>query len=102
MTEEVMVTLDITLKPEAAEGFARTGNAGLAAARAFPGFREVRIIRHKDDPCRFLFVQRWESEAAYDAYIAWRAERGEYQGLQAVATSVETHIWPQTVASACA
>jgi heme-degrading monooxygenase HmoA len=102
MTEEVMVTLDITLKPEAALGFARTGNAELAATREFPGFREVRIVRHKGDPCRFFFVQRWESEAAYDAYIAWRTERGEYQRLQAVATGVETNIWPQTVASACA
>jgi len=102
MAEEVTITLDITMKREAADSFARTGNAGLAATRDHPGFREVRIVRHRDDPCRFLCIQRWESEGAYDAYIAWRTERGEFAALQAVATRVETHFWPQTVALASA
>jgi quinol monooxygenase YgiN len=99
MTQDVTVTFEITLKPEAAEGFGRMGGEGLQATRDFPGCREVRIVRHKEDSCRFLFIERWESEEAYRSYIAWRTERGEFQGLQAMATRIETDIWPQVVAT---
>lgn len=99
MTDGVTVTFEITLKPEAAEGFSRMGEEGLEATRAFPGCRGVRIVRHQDDPCRFLFVELWDSEADYRSYIAWRTERGEFQGLQVMATRTETNIWPHLVAA---
>jgi quinol monooxygenase YgiN len=100
MTDDVTVTFEITLPPEAADGFSRMSSEGLQATRDFPGCRDVRIVRHKDDPCRFLFVERWDSEDAYRAYIAWRTERGEFQGLQAMAKKIETNIWPQVIATA--
>lgn len=99
MTQDVTVTVDILLKPEAAEGFSRMGGEGLQATRDFPGCREVRIIRHNDDSSRFLFVERWENEEAYRNYIAWRTERGEFQGLQAMAVRIETNIWPEVIAT---
>jgi len=96
---EVTVTFEITLKPEAAEPFSQMGSQGLEATKDFPGCREVRIIRHKEDLCRFLFIERWENEEAYRAYIAWRTGRGEFQGLQAMATKIETNIWPTVIAT---
>ena len=100
MMQEVMVTLDITMTPEAAEHLVTSGNDGLAASRGFTGFREVRVVRHEHDPCRFLFIQRWESEASYRSYIQWRTDRGEFQALNAAAIRVETNLWPQTIAFA--
>lgn len=97
--EEVTVTFEIVLPLQVAEGFSHMGADALEATKAFPGCREVRIIRHKDDPCRFLFVERWDSEAAYREYIAWRTERGEFQTLLAMASKVETNIWPVVVAA---
>ena len=98
MTDEVTVTFELTLKPEAAEGFSRMDREALEATRSFPGFLEVRIVRHKDAPCRFLFIERWVSEEAYRKYIAFRTERGEFQPLLAMATNTEINIWPQTIA----
>ena len=100
MSAEVTVTFDFTLKPEAAAGFSRMEDDGLAATRSFPGFLEVRIVRHKDDPCRFLFIERWASEQDYHNYIAFRTERGEFQPLLAMTTSSAINIWPQTIAAA--
>ena len=100
MTGEVTVTLETVMSAEAAERLIAGGNAGLAETRTFPGFREVRILRHQDDPCRFLFVQRWESVEAYRSYIQWRTDRGEFQALEATTIHAETNVWPHVVASA--
>lgn len=100
MPDEVTVTLDLTMKPEAAQKFSQAGSGGLSATKAFPGFREVRILNHQDDPCRFLFVQRWESLDAYHAYIAWRTERGEAAALEAMTVRSTTNIWPNVIAAA--
>ena len=97
MTDVVTVTFEVCLPPAAAEGFSRMGSEGLEATRNFPGCRGVRIVQHKDDPCRFLFLEQWDSEQAYRDYIAWRTERGEFQALQQTATSTITNVWPRVI-----
>ncbi len=97
MNQDVVVTMDVVLKPDNTERFAQMDQTPLEGTRNFPGCRGVQIVRHKDDPNRFLFVERWETEQAYKDYIAWRTERGEFQGLQKMAVSIEVNIWPQTV-----
>ncbi len=96
----ITVTVELAMTPQAAEGFSQMGSAGLEATRNFPGFREVQILRDKDDPCRFIFIERWESEQAYNDYVAFRTERGEYQSLQKMATTLQTRIWPHVIAAA--
>lgn len=97
MTQDVVVTMAMTLPPEAAARFAQLDPAGLAATKDFPGCRGVRIVLHKDDPTRFLFIERWETEQAYHDYIAWRSERGEFQALEAIALSMTIDVWPRTI-----
>jgi len=99
MNTDLVVTMDITLTPEAGPHFARMDPAGLEGTRNFAGCRGVQIVMHKDDAHRFLFVERWESEQAYRDYIAWRSESGEFQALQAMATSLKVDVWPQTIAA---
>ena len=99
MQDEVTVTLEVTVRPETAEVFSQMGNEGLRATGDFPGCREVRVVRHQNDSCRFLFIERWDDEASYRNYIEWRTERGEYQAMQAMATKIETNIWPQLIAA---
>lgn len=99
MSQDVTITLSLTLPAEAVEGFRQMGSKGLEATKTFPGCKDVRIVQHKDDPCRFLFVELWESEEAYNAYVAWRTERGEFTALQSIATRIETDVWPTIVAT---
>jgi len=97
MSDGVIVTFEISVIPEAAEGFSRMGSEIIKGTRTFAGFRELQIVRHKDDPCRFLFIEHWDSEQAYHDYIAWRAERGELEALKQMATNIETSIWPHLI-----
>jgi heme-degrading monooxygenase HmoA len=92
----VTVTLELRLKPEAAEAF--LGAVTMQKAAGFPGFRSIRLVRHKDDPNRVLFVEHWDREADYQAYVDHRLERGEMEGLKRVSASAETNVWPHVIA----
>jgi heme-degrading monooxygenase HmoA len=96
----VTVTFELRLKPEAVDFFKGAAAGMLAGARDFPGFRTIRIVQHKDDPSRMLFVERWESAQAYKDYIAWRTSRGEMDGLKSFATGTDTTLWPALVTEA--
>lgn len=97
MSQDVVVTMDVALNPEASERFAQLDETALVDTKNFPGCRGIQIVRHKEDANRFLFVERWESEQAYRDYIAWRTERGEIQSLQQMAVSITIDVWPETV-----
>jgi heme-degrading monooxygenase HmoA len=93
----VTITFELRLKPEAVEFFKGAAAGMLEGAKDRPGFRNVRVVQHKDDPTRMLFVERWESVPAYRDYIAWRASRGEMEGLKAFATGTDANAWPTLV-----
>lgn len=97
MSSDVVVTMDITLRPEVASHFERMDPAALDETRKFPGCRGVQIVLHKEDTGRFLFIERWQSEQDYRNYIAWRSESGHFQQLQAMSTAMKVDVWPQTV-----
>lgn len=99
MSADIIVTMDLAVKPEAAPGFAQMDAKGLKGTRTFPGCRGVQIVQNKDDACRFLFIERWESEDAYRKYIAWRSESGQFQALEGMTTAIKVDIWPLTIAT---
>lgn len=99
-TDGVTITFEMRLKPEAVTGFLQGAPMMLQGTADFPGFRSLRIVQHKDDPTRVLFVERWDSEEAYRKYIAWRVERGEMAGIAQAVTSMETNVWPNLVIEA--
>ena len=76
MSSNVTVTMELTLKAEAVEPFrAQVGDA-LVDTRSFPGFVDLSIHFHADDPNRILFLEEWKSRADYEAYVAFRTETG--------------------------
>lgn len=96
----VTITFELRLKPEAVDFFKGAAGGMLEGARNFAGFRTIRIVQHQDDPTRMLFVEQWDSEHAYQSYIAWRVSRGEMDGLAAFAVGTETNVWPHLVTEA--
>ena len=102
MADGVTVTVAISLK-EVVDEFCASLPEGIQATVAFDGFRDIRVVRNKDRPNHLLFIERWESEAAYNAYIKWRTETGAMADLAAVVTAPPTReIWPTVVAAGCA
>jgi quinol monooxygenase YgiN len=97
---EVMVTLDLDVKPEVIEPMCEGLPAMIADTKTRPGFIEIRIVRLPGTN-RVLFVERWASEQAYNDYIAWRTERGDMDGFAAGLNSPpQITIWPVTVVAA--
>lgn len=95
MTDKVTVTLALTLKPEAADDFCAGLPAAIEATAAYPGFGSIRIVR---DGARVMFIETWDSEAHYDAYIAWRTEIGMMDAMaQIIAAPPEKNVWPALV-----
>ncbi|CAN7539246.1 antibiotic biosynthesis monooxygenase [Phenylobacterium sp. LjRoot219] len=97
MSDGVSVTFDLRLRPEAAAGFIGAGEAVLQGTVGYPGLQQLRIVQHKDDPLRVRFLERWDSEDAYRAYIAWRTETGAVEAFQQVAAETQTNLWPNLI-----
>lgn len=98
---EIVATLHLKLKPEAADGFCGVLPDMIKETAQRPGFIGIQIVRHKDDLNNVLFIERWASEQAYHDYVAWRTERGDMDGAAAVMADVpKLDFWPTTVAKA--
>lgn len=100
MTQGVTVTLSLKLKEEAADGFCAGMSGSIKETQKRPGFRAIRIIRHKEDPTRVLLIEDWDAEQDYHDYIAWRTERGDMKGFPDIqAAPPVLDIWPTPVAA---
>lgn len=98
MTDTVTITLTLTLKPEAVEPFCAGLPEAIKETAAFPGFGSIRIVRDGD---RVQFIETWATEAAYDAYIAWRTETGMMDQMATlIAAPPQKEVWPLLVAAA--
>lgn len=98
MTNKVTITLKLTLKPEATDGFCAQLPAMIHETAARPGFQEIRIVRQGDS---VLFLESWDNEQAYDDYIAWRTDQGAIDAMDAILSAPpEKQVWPTLVAAA--
>ena len=98
MSAGISITFELNLKPEVAAGFIGLGQVILQETQKYSGFHHVRIVQHKKDPNRLLFIERWENESAYNAYIAARTATVELAGMQSLAVKTETNVWPNLIA----
>lgn len=93
----VSITFEMQVKPDLLSAFLE-GLPGLVRESSqFPGFRSMRVVQHKDDPTRLLLIECWESQDAYDRYIAWRTERGDMERLADVVLSTKVEVWPTLI-----
>lgn len=100
MPNGVTITLELTLKPEAIDAFCAGLPEALNATSTRKGFRDIRIVRHAHEP-RVIFLETWDSEADYDAYIAWRQSTGAMDAMaQILAAPPRKDVWPALVAGA--
>ena len=62
--------------PAREDSVVATLHAVLAEARGFDGCVGVETLVDGDDPTKVVFITRWESTEANDAYLAWRRGNG--------------------------
>jgi quinol monooxygenase YgiN len=92
MTDGVKVTYVMNLKPELTETLVQAFPAALPDTRAFAGCRNVNIYRSNHDQNKILLIEEWDSQEAYEKYLAWRKESNggrETSDLMTVPTGPE-------------
>ena len=99
MSQGVTVTLEMTFNPGVGEAFTASLPETLKETAARPGFRNIRAVRHKDDPDRILLIEQWDSVKHYEDYLAWRTQRGDMEKMGAVVKSTLLNYWPTHIAS---
>lgn len=100
MSAGVTLTVIWNLKPEFVESTIAKLPELLEQVRDFEGLRSLRILRHKTDPNKLIFLHDWDSEAQYDVYVAWRMKQGIVGGLMDNSTSpIQIDIWSSVIAS---
>ena len=97
MSDGVTITFEMKLKPEAAAMFPQMGPQILASPSEFPGFQSLRIVQHKDDPTRIMFIEKWDCEEDYKAYIAERTKGGQMGQLGQIVENTQTNVWPTVI-----
>lgn len=94
----VKVTMSVTLRPNAVDGFCGALPEMIRDTAKRPGFHDICIVRHATEP-KVMFIETWDSEQDYHNYIAWRTERGEMEGMTTIVTEPpQLEFWPVVVA----
>ena len=82
----VKVILELHVKPELADRFKEGFKDTLVDTRAFEGCEELSVLVNQDDPAMFVILEQWESRAHYEAYLKWRDDRGDLEGMSRATT----------------
>jgi quinol monooxygenase YgiN len=73
----VLVLIDLKVKTALVESTTARLQEGLQDIRKFDGCEEALMHVNQDDSANLLFAERWTSRGKYEAYRAWRAQRGD-------------------------
>jgi len=79
-----IVILEVTAKADKAEELLSTFAAILGDTRSYEGCQEVEVAVNQDEKANLVLIERWESRAHYEKYLAWRQERGDLDALGAL------------------
>jgi quinol monooxygenase YgiN len=73
----VLVVVDLPAQPGKAEEIESFINAIVPDTRTFDGFEGITLHRDQEDPNHLLLLERWDSRAHHEKYLAWRTDRGD-------------------------
>ncbi|HEX7884437.1 MAG TPA: antibiotic biosynthesis monooxygenase family protein [Phenylobacterium sp.] len=94
MANGVVVTVSWTLKPEAVDVFVASLGDMFKETRLKEGFRNIRLLRNDSEPNRFTLIEEWDEARNYHEYVAWRTERGDFDGLAGMVTDApQVGVW---------
>lgn len=86
MSNGVVVTVSLSIKPEAVDVFVASLDGMFKETRLKEGFRNIRLLRSDAEANHFTLIEEWDEARNYHEYVAWRTERGDFDGLAAAVT----------------
>jgi quinol monooxygenase YgiN len=99
MIDGITVTLLYQIKPDAVDDFCAKIPGLLEDTRKFKGFRDIKVLRHLDDPGKVIFIEQWDSAEDYRAYLDWRRQTGISENTDAILAGPRVlDLWGKRVA----
>ena len=86
MTDGVIATVIFKTLPQATDECVAALDGMFPVTRTKPGFRSIRLLRSAHDPAQLILIQEWDSVVDHQAYMQFRAERGDLERLMAMTT----------------
>jgi quinol monooxygenase YgiN len=83
----INVTLDMHVSADNRETLLNTLEAILPDTRSFKGCQSIVVTCNDDDPLNIVLLEKWETRADHESYVAWRGERGDLKKLGALLTA---------------
>lgn len=80
----VIITFDVTSKAGYEDALRMLFNETLPDTRNFEGCISVVLHSENDHPNNVFMVEEWTSRSAYEKYLAWRGERGDFEKLMSL------------------
>lgn len=77
-----VVTVDILCKEGTGKQMLEGFKEMLPDTRERDGFIWIEVSVDQDNPDRIFAYEHWENRASYEAYIAWREERGDMKAMK--------------------
>ena len=77
-----VVTVDIVCKNGTGKQMLENFNEMLPDTRARDGFIWIEVSVDQDNPDRIFAYEHWKDRGSYEAYIAWREERGDMEAMK--------------------
>jgi len=78
------VTLELVVSEENREALLNTLEAILPDTRSYKGCQSIVVTCNDDDPLNILLLEKWDTRADHESYVAWRAERGDLEKMGAL------------------
>lgn len=90
----IEVILDLQTSSEQREELINTLASILPDTRAYKGCQSIIATSNEDNPLNIVLLEKWDSRADHESYIAWRTERGDLEKLGALLTAppASTHL----------
>jgi len=93
----IHVTLDVQAKPDTIDELIATFKAILPDTRAYKGCQKILVTSNQDDPLNLVVLEKWDSRADHESYLAWRGERGDLAKLGELLAGPPTSKYLDTV-----
>ena len=77
----VIITLEVTAKAGQEDTLRTLFNETLPDTRNFDGCISVEAHSENPHPENIFLFEEWTSRSAYDKYLGWRGERGDFEKL---------------------
>ena len=80
------VLLEMRVKEDCVDKLKSWFKSIITDTRDYDGCTSIYVVQNQDDPQNLVIVEQWETRQHYEAYLAWRTERGD---MDAVGSMVE-------------